>query len=66
MGDDGPMPDAYMGVKIIEGPNTTNNDSLVKRGDVPVTDQSELKWKQCVFAVQSSSVEMFLNKVATT
>jgi hypothetical protein len=66
MGDGGPMPDAYMGVRIIEGPNTTNNDSLVKRGDVPVTDQSKLNWKQCVFAVQSSSVEMFLNKVATT
>ena len=65
MGDGGPMPDAYMGVRIIEGPNTTNNDSLVKRGDVPVTDQSELNWKQCVFAVQSSSVEMFLTFATT-
>ena len=27
------MPDAYMGVKIIEGPNQTEDESLAKRGD---------------------------------
>jgi hypothetical protein len=32
----GPMPDAYMGVRIIEGPNTTDDESLTKRDDAPV------------------------------
>ena len=45
MDKDGPMPEAYMGVRIIEGPNNTEDESLSKRGDVPVTDQSKFIWK---------------------
>ena len=36
------MPEAYMRVKIIEGPNKASGGELNKRGDVPGKDQR--KW----------------------
>ena len=35
------MPDAYMGVRIIEGPNTTDDESVAKRADVPGEEKSK-------------------------
>ena len=47
MSEEGPMPDAYMGVRIIEGPNETNDQSVAKRGDVPVEDKSKCGQEKC-------------------
>ncbi|CAB4019135.1 Hypothetical predicted protein [Paramuricea clavata] len=40
----GPMPDAYMGVRIIEGSNTTDDESLTKRGDASVVQDMRCRW----------------------
>ncbi|XP_028405088.1 uncharacterized protein LOC114527591 isoform X2 [Dendronephthya gigantea] len=37
--DGGPMPDAYMAVRIIEGPDDKTVGDMTKRADVPVKDQ---------------------------